>query len=55
MVNPLYPGRPDMTNLRTHYIVAGKARCGNTPRNWTIDPTKVTCESCKKLMSQEIK
>lgn len=45
-----------MISLRMHYIMNGKARCGNTTaRNWTFLPQAVTCETCKKLMKKDIR
>lgn len=44
-----------MTPLRTHYLHLGAARCGNPLRNWTVDPKRVTCETCKRLMKGEVK
>jgi hypothetical protein len=45
-----------MTTYRTHYLTLGGARCGNPMRrNWTVDPTGVTCESCKRLMKGDMK
>lgn len=45
-----------MTPLRTHYLSYGGARCGNPlHRNWTVDPKQVTCATCKRLLTKEIK
>lgn len=40
---------------RTHYLINGVARCGQPHRrSWTTDPKKVTCKTCKRLMSGEV-
>ena len=45
-----------MIPLRTHYLYNGTARCGNPlRRNWTVDPMRVTCGSCKRLMKGEVR
>jgi hypothetical protein len=45
-----------MTEYRVHYMVWGYPRCGSPSfRNETTDPTKVTCETCKRLMKGEVK
>ena len=45
-----------MLDLRTHYLTIDGARCGIVSiRNWTVDPKKVTCATCKRLMAGEMK
>lgn len=45
-----------MTELRIHFKVNGDFRCGQLKgRNHTYDPHLVTCASCKRLLSKEVK
>lgn len=44
-----------MIEHRIHYLINGTARCGHPfDQNWTIDPAKVTCGNCKRLMGKEL-
>lgn len=45
-----------MIPLRIHYLTIDGARCGiPLAANTTIDPKKVTCKTCRRLLSGEVK
>jgi hypothetical protein len=46
-----------MSKHRTHFLVHDyETRCGlGFPRNSTINPARVTCGNCKRLLGKEVK